>query len=125
MAWVIGGVTLPYGPNRIDIGKPPKTEDFELDGDEPIVNVTAPATNDLMLYGSIIVPGGNKSTVNSTYISPLLALRGTSQAITDPSSVYSGTYFVADFKATDNSQGTTIRFDYVLALRVVTSVNIL
>ena len=125
MAWVIGSVTLPYGPVRVDIGRAPKVEDFELDGDEPIVNVVAPATNDLKLKGTIRVKGSSKGTINTTYIAPLLAMRGTSVAVTDPSSVYSGTYFVADFKATDVSQGGLVRFEFELTLRVVTSVNVL
>ncbi len=123
MPWVIGSVTLPFGPVRVEIGKAPKVEDFDLDGDEPIVNVVAPATKDLIIRGTIA--GSNKSTINTSYISPLLGLRGTSQSITDPSGIYNGTYFVADFKATDVSQGAYVRFEYVLTLRVVTSVNIL
>ncbi len=123
MAWVIGGVTLPFGPVRVEIGKPPKVENFDLDGDEPIVNVVAPATRDLTIRGTIA--GSNKSTINTNYLSPLLALRGTSISITDPSGIYNGTYFCADFKATDVSQGAYVRFEYVLTLCVVTSVNIL
>ena len=125
MPWVIGSVTLPYGPSRVDIGKAPKVEDFDLDGDEPIVNVVTPATNDLTFRGSIAVPGSNKDTINTAYISPLLALRGTSVSVSDPSGIYDGTYFVADFKATDVSQGGFVKFDYVLTLRVVTSINVL
>ena len=125
MAWVIGSVTLPYGPSRVDIGKAPKVEDFDLDGDEPIVNVVAPATNDLTLRGSIAEPGSDKDSINTDFVAPLLAMRGTSVSISDPSGVYDGTYFVADFKATDVSQGAFVKFDYVLTLRVVTSVNAL
>ena len=125
MAWVIGSVTLPYGPSRVEIGRPPKVEDFDRDGDEPIVNVVAPATNDLTLRGTIAVRSSDKDTIFSTYVSPLLALRGTSVSVSDPSGNYDGTYFVADFKPTDVSQGDYIRFEYVLILRVTTSVNVL
>jgi len=122
--WTIGTVTLPYGISRMDIGKPAKTEDFELDGDEPIVTVTIPATNDLTLYGSVISSSSSKSTVFSSYIAGLLSQRSTSVAVTDPSGTYSGTYYM-DCKITDNSQGSTVRFDYVITLRVVTGVNVL
>ena len=125
MPWSIGSVTLPYAPSRVEIGKAPKVEDFDLDGDEPIVSVVAPATKDLTLRGTISVRGASKSTINSTYIGPLLALRGTSVAITDPSGMYNGTYFMADFKPSDISQGPYVRFEYIITLRVVTSVNIL
>ncbi len=123
--WTISTVTLPYGPERIDVVGPAKIEMFDLDGDEPIAEVVAPATNGIVLYGTISSSTSNKSTLNSTYISGLLGLRGTSQSVTDPESTYNGTYLVADVKISDESQGSYVRFRYVITLQVVTSVNTL
>ena len=122
--WIIGTVTLPYNIERIDIGGDPKTEDFALDGDEPIVEVVAPATLDLTLYGSVALNGGVKATMFSTYIAGLLSQRGTSISVTDPEGTYSGTYYM-NCKITDESIGNFIRFRYAITLRVVTSVNVL
>src|SRR5665648_667478 len=124
MSWAVGSVTLPYGPIRVDIGNPAKLEDFELDGEAPIVNVVAPPSNSLSLTGSISSATDAKSTVTSTYIAPLLALRGTIVAFSDPSGLYDGDYLF-DVKFTDESQGTMIRFTYTMSLRVVTSINTL
>ena len=121
--WTIGSVTLPYGPERIDIGRPPKIEDFELDGDEPIAEVVTPATKDITLYGTVSSKTSSKSTVNSTYIDALLTQKGTSISCTDPDGIYSGTYLLADAKISDESQGSYVRYRFVTTLRVVTSVN--
>ncbi len=51
-------------------------------------------------------------------------IRRTSVSFTDPSGLYNGTYFVAAFKVTDVSRGTFVKFDYLLPLRIVTSVNV-
>ena len=122
--WTIGTVTLPYNIDRIDIGGAPKTENFDLDGEEPIKNVLSPPTMDLTLYGSVAANGGVKATMFSTYISGLLTQRGTSISVTDPEGTYSGTYYM-DCKITDESIGNFIRFRYVIMLEVVTSVNVL
>ncbi len=123
--WTIGTVTLPYGPERVDVSGPPKIEMFDLDGDEPIAEVVAPATNGITLYGTISSSTPTKSTLNSSYISGLLAARGTSVSVTDPDSTYSETYLVADVKISDETQGSYVRFRYTITLQVVTSVNVL
>ncbi len=123
--WTIGTVTLPYGPERIDIGKPPKIEDFDLDGEDPIATVTVPATNDITLHGTISSNTASKSEVNTNYIADLLSQRGTSISVTDPADIYSGTYLLADAKITDESQGNYTRYKYTITLRTVTSVNVL
>ena len=124
MSWAVGAVTLPYGPIRVDIGNPAKLEDFELDGEAPIVNVVAPPSNSLSLTGTISSVTSDKTTVTGTYIAALLALRGTIVAFSDPSGLYNGDYLF-DVKFTDESQGTMIRFTYTVSLRVVTSINTL
>ncbi len=123
--WTIGSVTLPYGPERIDVVGPPKIEMFDIDGDEPIAEVVAPATKGIVLYGTVSSPTSSKSTVNGSYISGLLTARGTSASVTDPDGIYSGTYLVADVKITDESQGAYVRYRYTVTLQVVTSVNAL
>ena len=121
MAWVIGSVTLPYGPVKVVIGSPPKVSEFELDGDEPILIVEAPGPLMLTLTGSITAVDA-KDDVWDAYIAPLLAMKGTSQSISDPSGVYDGTYLVADFAPEDVSQGSVTRFTYKLVLKQGTGI---
>ncbi len=123
--WTIGSVTLPYGPERVNIAGPPKVEYMELDGDDPIATVLIPATNGLVLNGTVSSVAGNKSTVNSTYVAPILAARGTSISVTDPDGIYSGTFLLKNAVFSDESIGNYVRYRYVITLEVVKSVTAL
>ena len=67
--------------------------------------------------------GSSKDIIKLVVHFPMPGIRRTSVYFTDPSGLYNGTYFVAAFKVTDVSRGTFVKFDYLLPLRIVTSVN--
>lgn len=93
MSYVIGGVTLPYAPSRATKRNPAKVEEFELDG-LPILIVPGHGAIELSFEGSFV---GVKSTIESSYLLPLEALKGTEVTLSCPDSRYDGDWILADF----------------------------
>ena len=94
MSYVIGGVTLPSAPARATKRLPAKVEVFELDGDSPVLIVPGLSAVELTLEGFFV---GVKATIESSYLSPLEALRGTEVTIAFPDSRYDGSWILSDF----------------------------
>ena len=94
MSYAIGDVTLPCGPNVATKRLPATVEEFEIDGDLPILIVSGSGAIELTLEGSFV---GVKATIESTYLSPLEALKGTEVTLTFPDSRYDGDWILADF----------------------------
>ena len=94
MSYAIGGVTLPCGPNVATKRLPASVEEFEIDGGLPILIVSGSGAIELTLEGSFV---GVKSTIESTYLSPLEALKGTVVVLAFPDSRYDGSWVLADF----------------------------
>ena len=94
MSYAIGAITLPCGPNVATKRLPATVEEFEVDGDLPILIVSGSGAIELTLEGSFV---GVKSTIESTYLSPLEALKGTVVALTFPDGRYDGNWVLADF----------------------------
>ena len=94
MSYVIGTVTLPTGPARASKRCPAKVETFEIDGDLPILIVPGMSTVELTLEGFLV---GTKSTIETSYLSPLEALKGTEVAVAFPDSRYDGDWILVDF----------------------------
>jgi len=93
VSYVIGSVTLPTAPRRVTKRNPAKVEEFEVDG-LPILIVPGHGAIELSLEGSFV---GNKSTIESSYLSPLEDLKGTEVTLSCPDSRYDGDWILADF----------------------------
>ena len=94
MSYTIGAVTLPTAPARASKRNPAKVETFELDGDSPVLIVPGLSAVELTLEGFFV---GVKATIESSYLSPLEALRGTEVTLAFPDSRYDGNWILADF----------------------------
>lgn len=93
MSYVIGSVTLPTAPSRATKRNPAKVEEFEVDG-LPILIVPGHGAIELNFEGSFV---GNKSDIETNYLSPLEALKGTVVTVSFPGSRYDGDWVLADF----------------------------
>jgi hypothetical protein len=87
-------VTLPSAPARASKRNPAKVEEFEIDGDLPILIVPGMSAVELILEGFFV---GTKSTIESSYLSPLEALKGTEVAVAFPDSRYDGNWVLMEF----------------------------
>ena len=94
MSYAIGAVTLPSGPSVATKRLPAIIEEFEVDGGLPILIVAGSGATELTLEGSFV---GVKSTIESSYLSPLEALKGTEVTLAFPDSRYDGSWVLADF----------------------------
>jgi hypothetical protein len=97
MSYVIGGVTLPYAPSVISKRNPAKVEEFEVDG-LPILIVPGYGAIELSIEGVFF---GVKSTIESSYLDPLEALKGTEVTVAFPDGRYDGDWILADFSYTE------------------------
>ena len=94
MSYSIGAVTLPTGPSRASKSNTVKIETFEIDGDLPVLIVPGLSAVQLTLEGSLV---GDKSSIESNYLSPLEALKGTEVTLAFPDTRYDGNWVLADF----------------------------
>lgn len=94
MSYSIGAVTLPSAPSRASKRNPVKVETFEIDSDLPVLIVPGMSAVELTLEGSFV---GDKSTIETNYLSPLEALKGTEVTVAFPDSRYDGNWILADF----------------------------
>ncbi len=93
MSFVIGGVTLPYSPERVSKRNPAKVDEFETAG-LPVLIVPGLGAVELVVEGFLF---GTKSTIESTYLSTLEALIGTQVTVAFPDTRYDGSWVMADF----------------------------
>ena len=98
MSYSIGAVTLPTAPSRASKRNPAKVETFEIDGDLPILIIPGYSAEELTLEGFLV---GTKSTIETNYLSPLEALKGTEVTVAFPDSRYDGDWILADFTYTE------------------------
>ena len=98
MSYSIGAVTLPTAPSRASKRNPAKVETFEIDGDLPILIIPGHSAEELTLEGFLV---GTKSTIETNYLSPLEALKGTEVTVAFPDSRYDGDWILADFTYTE------------------------
>ncbi len=97
MSYVIGSVTLPTAPSKVSKRNPAKVEEFEIDG-LPILIVPGLRTIELIIDGVLV---GDKATIESTYLLPLEALKGTEVTIAFPGTRYDGSWVLSDFSYTE------------------------
>ena len=93
MSYVIEAVTLPIAPTRVSKRNPAKVEEFEVD-DEPILIVPGLSAIELIIEGVLV---GDKSSIETNYLAPLEAYKGTEVTIAFPGSRYDGDWILADF----------------------------
>ena len=96
MSYVVESVTLP-APNRVAKRNPAKVEEFETD-DLPVLIVPGLGAIELNIEGVFV---GDKSSIESTYILPLEALKGTEVTLAFPGTRYDGDWILADFSYTE------------------------
>jgi hypothetical protein len=94
MSYSIGAVSLPAAPTVATKRLPAKVEEFEIDGDFPILIVPGYGAIELTIEGSFV---GTKSSIETNYLSPLEALIGTEVTLAFPGSRYDGSWVLTDF----------------------------
>lgn len=92
MSYTIGGVSIP-APASVTKTNPAKVEEFEIDEDLPILIVPGLGTIELTIEGFLV---GDKSTLETDYLLPLEALKGTVVTLAFPGTRYNGDWILAD-----------------------------
>ena len=110
MSYTIGSVTLP-APADVTKRNPAKIEEFEIDGDLPILIIPGLGAIELTINGFLF---GDKTTLESTYLLPLEALKGTVVTVAFPGSRYDGSWLLFDFTY---KEVNAKKFTYTIILR--------
>lgn len=117
-AWTItlgeSVVTLPLAPSDIADSTDATVECFDQDGDEPVLISTHPNERQLTLQGSIYVAGASNSTVMSTYLVPLQAMKGQEVTLGTPDAQYDGDWVLESIVFRRVSEGAFVRYQYVM-----------
>lgn len=92
MSYVVGGVSLP-ATLKVSKRNPARIDEFETDG-LPILIVPGLRAIELTIDGVLV---GDKSSIETTYLTPLEALKGTEVTVAFPGSRYDGSWVFADF----------------------------
>ena len=93
---MVESVSLP-APSKVSKRNPAKVEEFEIDG-LPILIVPGFGAIELSIEGVLV---GDKATIESTYLQPLEALKGTEVTLAFPGSRYDGEWILSDFSYTE------------------------
>lgn len=94
MTFSVGGVTLQFDPSRVSFRSPARVDEFETDDDFPILIVPGKGPIELIIEGTFV---GVKSTIETSYLSPLLGKVGDVVAVSGPDSRYDGNFLMVDF----------------------------
>jgi hypothetical protein len=115
--WIIGEVTLPLRPNQVTDDNPAQTENFDRDGQEPIIFSTSPGARTLTLNGSISSRDSTKAQLGTTYLAPLRAMKGKVVSLVDPHQIYTGDWMVKQVTFHEVAEGDRVaRFTYQIVL---------
>jgi hypothetical protein len=107
MTWIIGGISLSYGPSRVRLPKSTKKETVENDGDYP-TNVNTGMQFEAQLEGTLPV-------ADAANISGLLALVGTEVSVSGSvGGLLDGSWNLDSFEPTKNGPGPV--YDYTIRL---------
>jgi hypothetical protein len=94
-----------------------RRSDFDVDGDSSIVLVAGKRPVTLTLTGMIYVAGASKATLETTYLLPLDAMRGTEVTVSFPDTRYNGSWVVTDFTYNEVTEDLAPNmFSYTLQL---------
>ena len=96
-------------PSKVSKRNPAKVEEFEIDG-LPILIVPGFGAIELSIEGVLV---GDKAAIESTYLQPLEALKGTEVTLAFPGSRYDGEWVLSDFSYTELNAK---QFSYTLRL---------
>jgi hypothetical protein len=117
--WVIGSVTLPYGPSQISDEVDCQTDSLDLDGVAPILFATAPGIRVVSWSGSISAASHSKANLETDYGGPLRGMQGTSQSVTSGSGAYDGTWLVKKVSLREVAEGDkVVRLMYTVVLHM-------
>ncbi len=108
MSYTIGGVSIP-GPARVSKRLAAEVEEFEVGG-LPILIVPGLQSIELTIDGAFV---GDKTSIETTYLNPLEALKGTDVTLAFPGTRYDGAWIMADFTFTEESAK---KFTYTIRL---------
>lgn len=114
--WIIGEITLPTRPNQVTDDNPAQLENFDRDGQSPVVISTSPGARVLTIGGSICDGVSTKAQLNAAYCVPLRAMKGTVQAVVDPNQVYIGDWMVRQVTFREVAEGKFSRFAFQIVL---------
>ncbi len=108
MSYTVGGVSI-TAPSKVSKRLPAKVEEFEVDG-LPILIVPGLRSIELSIDGVLV---GDKASIETTYLTPLEALKGTEVTVAFPGNRYDGSWVMADFSyAEENAK----KFTYSIRL---------
>jgi hypothetical protein len=115
--WIIGDITLPLRPNQVTDYNPAQTENFDRDGQEPIIFPTSPGARTLTLNGSISSRNSTKAQLGTSFLTPLRAMKGKVVSLVDPHQIYIGDWMVKQVTFHEVAEGGRVaRFTYQIVL---------
>ena len=126
MAWVIGLVTLPFGPTQISDEVECRSETMPFDGAEDLLFSTGKGVRVVTWSGSISEAAHTKANLETDYASTLRGYQGTTQTIDSPSSAYDGTALVKKVVFREQAEGSSVvRILYTIVLHYATTITVL
>ena len=115
MAWTFGTVTFPFGPTQIAYVKTINKESMPQSGHDPVVIVDGTSSNSVQLSGAIADPTKTDAQIWSTYLTPLIALIGTSISVTATNGSIDGTWLLEKFEPKRTSANLIYEYTMVLS----------
>jgi phage protein U len=115
MAWTFGGVTFPFGPAQIAYVKTINKETMPQSGNDPVAIVDGTSSNSVQLSGSIADTAKTDTQIWSDILTPMIALIGTSIAVTSTNGSIDGTWLLEKFEPKRTSANLIYEYTMVLS----------
>jgi phage protein U len=115
MAWTFGGVTFPFGPTQLAYIKTINKESMPQSGDDPVAIVDGTSSNSVQLSGSIADPAKTDAQIWSDFLTPMIALIGTSISVTSTNGSIDGTWLLEKFEPKRTSANPIYEYTMVLS----------
>jgi len=113
VTWTIGGVTLPYAPEKMRFPTGCKKENVDQDTGYSIAVVSGLAS-EVYLEGALSEAGSTSEDLVDDYVAPLTALVGTEVAVTTTDGLIDGNWLLDSFEP--QKDGPIALFKYTMRL---------
>jgi phage protein U len=106
---------FPFGPTQLAYIKTINKDSMPQSGDDPVAIVDGTSSNSVQLSGSIADPAKTDAQIWSDFLTPMIALIGTSISVTSTNGSIDGTWLLEKFEPKRTSANPIYEYTMVLS----------
>ena len=115
--WSVSSVQLPINPSRVAVSNPARLEEFQVDGGASLAVCSGLGLRDLTVSGVLYEQGKSMEYLETSYLLPLLELRGTEVSVDGLGDRVDGSWILESVSWEEKPEGQVAKIAYVLRLK--------